>query len=192
MSQPKEPMPAKLVVSVFLKEKALIKSVVEDLIEQYGTVDVLRAWMPFDWTAYYQSEMGTPLFRRMLVFKRLIEQAALPEIKQATNDIEKRYVANDKRRVNIDPGYLLLERFVLATGKNFSHRIYSGKQIYADRTLIYQTGGFRALPWTFPDYADSGMHAFLEKARKKYAFDLKQEPLHHENTKGRKHEKNRN
>jgi hypothetical protein len=176
MSQPKEPMPAKLVVSVFLKEKVLIKSVVEDLMETYGAVDVMSAWMPFDWTAYYQTEMGAPLFRRMIVFRQLIEQQALPEIKRATNDIEKRYVANDKRRVNIDPGYLLLERFVLATGKNFSHRIYIGKQIYADLTLIYRKGGFRALPWTFPDYADSGMHAFLEKARKKYAFDLKAKP----------------
>ena len=175
MSQPKEPMPAKLVVSVFLKEKILIKSVVEDLMGKYGAVDVMSAWMPFDWTAYYQSEMGTPLFRRMIVFKQLIEQQALPEIKRATNEIEKRYVANDKRRVNIDPGYLLLERFVLATGKNFSHRIYIGKKIYADLTLIYQKGGFRALPWTFPDYADSKMHVFLEKAREKYAFDLKAE-----------------
>jgi ribosomal silencing factor RsfS len=192
MSKPKEPMPAKLVVSAFLKEKALITSVVEDLMEKFGAVDVMSAWMPFDWTSYYQAEMGTPLYRRMIVFKQLIEQQALSEIKQITNDIEKRYVENDKRRVNIDPGYLLLERFVLATGKNFSHRIYIGKQIYADLTLIYKKGGFQALPWTFPDYADSGMHVFLEKAREKYAFDLKQEPLYHESTKGRKHEKNQN
>jgi ribosomal silencing factor RsfS len=175
MSQPKEPMPAKLVVSVFLKEKALITSIVADLMEKFGTVDVMSTWMPFDWTTYYQSEMGAPLFRRMIVFQQLIEQQELPEIKQITNDIEKRYVENDKRRVNIDPGYLLLERFVLATGKNFSHRIYVGKQIYADLTLIYKKGGFQALPWTFPDYADSRMHVFLEKAREKYAFDLKQE-----------------
>lgn len=173
MSHPKEPMPAKLVISVFLKEKTLIRSVVEDLMEKFGAVDVMSTWMPFDWTAYYESEMGAPLFRRMMVFKQLIEQQALPEIKRTTNDIEKRYMASDRRRVNIDPGYLLLERFVLATGKNFSHRIYIGKQIYADLTLIYKKGRFQALPWTFPDYADSEMHGFLEKAREKYAFDLK-------------------
>jgi hypothetical protein len=176
MSQPRAPKPAKLIVSVFLKEKALMTPVVEDLMEKFGVVDVVSAWMPFDWTAYYEPEMGTPLFRRMLVFKQLIAQQALPEIKWAAHDIEARYAENDKRRVNIDPGYLLLERFVLATGKNFSHRIYIGKQIYADLTLIYRKGGFQALPWTFPDYADSGMHAFLKKAREKYAFDLKQEP----------------
>jgi ribosomal silencing factor RsfS len=189
MSQPRDPKPAKLVVSIFLKEKSLIESVVTDLMQNAGDIDMVSPWMPFDRTTYYEPEMGTPLFRRMIVFKTLIAQQVLPEIKHATNDIEKRYMANGSRRVNIDPGYLLLERFVLATGKNFSHRIYIGQQIYADLTLIYQRGKFQVLPWTFPDYADPGMHVFLEKAREKYAFDLKQKPLSHESTKGRKHEK---
>jgi hypothetical protein len=187
MSQPKEPMPGKLVVSVFLKEKTLIKSVAEKLMENFGTVDLISAWMPFDWTTYYQSEMGEPLYRRMMVFTRLVEQHALPDIKLTTNNIEKEFVLGSRRRVNIDPGYLLLERFVLATGKNFSHRIYIGKQIYADLTLVYRKGRFQALPWTFPDYADHGMHGFLEKAREKYAFDLKQEALYQDSTRGRKH-----
>jgi hypothetical protein len=190
MSQPKDPMPAKLVISVFLKEKALIKPVTEELMQHFGAVDCISAWMPFDWTTYYRSEMGAPLTRRMMVFQRLVEQQDLADIKRITNRIEKQHVAYNKRCVNIDPGYLLRERLVLATGKNFSHRIYIGNQIYADLTLIYQNGQFRTLPWTFPDYADPGMHLFLEKAREKYAFDLKQETLYHENTKGRKHEKN--
>ena len=176
MSHPKEPMPAKLVISVFLREKALIVPVVEDLLEKIGDIDILSSWMPFDRTTYYEPEMGAPLFRRMVVFKALIDQQALPDIKWATQDIEKRYMQAGNRRVNIDPGYLLLERFVLATGKNFSHRIYIGQRIYADLTLIYQKGKFQALPWTFPDYADVGMHAFLEKVREKYAFDLKKRP----------------
>jgi hypothetical protein len=173
MSQPKDPMLAKLVVSVFLKEKDLIKSIAEELMEKFGAVDLVSKWMPFDRTTYYQSEMGSPLVRRMMVFNRLIEQQALSDIKLTTNGIEKRHVVNNKRCVNIDPGYLLLERFVLATGKNFSHRIYIGKQIYADLTLVYKKGRFQTLPWTFPDYADHGMRMFLEKAREKYVFDLK-------------------
>ena len=182
MSQPKEPMPAKLVVSVFLKEKTRIKSVVEALMDNFGPVDLISAWMPFDWTTYYQREMGRPLYRRMMAFNRLIEQDALPDIKLNTNHIEKQHGVDNKRCVNIDPGYLLLERFVLATGKNFSHRIYIGKRIYADLTLVYKKGGFRALPWTFPDYADPGMHVFLEKVREKYAFDLKQKSSDKKNT----------
>jgi hypothetical protein len=75
--------------------------------------------------------------------------------------------------VNIDPGYLLFERFVLASGKNFSHRIYIGRQIYADLTLVFRKGAFETLPWTYPDYADCPIRGFLERARKKYAVNLK-------------------
>ena len=39
---------------------------------------------------------------------------------------------------------MLLERFVLATGKNFAHRIYIGKEIYADLTLIFRKGRFES------------------------------------------------
>jgi hypothetical protein len=69
----------------------------------------------------------------------------------------------------------LLERFVLATGKNFSHRIYLGQGIYADLTLIYRHGEFQALPWTYPDYADQPLRRFLLSVRGKYARDLKAE-----------------
>ena len=78
-----------------------------------------------------------------------------------------------KRSVNIDPGYLLYERFVLATGKNYSHRIYVGQGIYADLTLIFQKGAYRPLPWTYPDYADAPMADFLMEVRHKYGEDIK-------------------
>jgi len=128
--------------------------------------------MPFDYTTYYQQEMGTPLFRRLLAFKSLIEQLQLAAVKLSTNRLEDRYTRGGRRRVNIDPGYLLYERFVLASGKNFSHRIYIGHRIYADLTLIYQRGGFEKLPWTYPDYADRPILSFLEQVRQKYAADL--------------------
>jgi hypothetical protein len=75
--------------------------------------------------------------------------------------------------VNIDPGYLVHERFVLATGKNFTHRIHLAEGIYADLTLIYTKGAFQTLPWTYPDYADEKMLFFLEGVRKKYLVDMK-------------------
>jgi hypothetical protein len=76
--------------------------------------------------------------------------------------------------VNIDPGYLLLERFVLATGKNYAHRIYIGQNIYADLTLTYAKGGFQTLPWTYPDYASPEIRDFLLQVRYKYSMDLKE------------------
>ena len=84
-----------------------------------------------------------------------------------------KYLKEEKRLVNIDPGYMLAERFVLATGKNFAHRIYIGRRIYADLTLIYTRGGFKKLPWTYPDYYDRNILSFLIQVRKKYVADLK-------------------
>jgi hypothetical protein len=173
MSQPAPPQPAKLVIGFFLHEKNLGASVVEKLIQRFGDVDIVSEWMPFDQTAYYEPEMGVPLHRRMLAFETLVQQSELSQAKLITNQIEKQYAHNGKRGVNIDPGYLLLERFVLATGKNFAHRIYIGKRIYADLTLVFRKGHFESLPWSFPDYAGARIQAFLTRAREKYAHDLK-------------------
>jgi len=148
--------------------------VVKALVDKYGAVDMASSWIPFNYTSYYNDEMGTPLFRRLVAFKQLIPQVYLADIKRFTNDLEHEHSINGKRMVNIDPGYLLHERFVLATGKNFTHRIYIGKGIYADLTLMYTRGGFEPLPWTYPDYASENIMTFLKQVRKKYVIDLRQ------------------
>ena len=174
MSHPRAPRPAKLVVSVLVADKALLPEVNRQLTSDFGEVELQSEWMDFGFTDYYFPEMGSPLFRRMLVFRTLIEQQDLSRIKQTTNSVERAFSRNGRRQVNIDPGYLLLERFVLATGKNFSHRIYIGNNIYADLTLMFQKGDFQTLPWTYPDYAAEQMQAFLMQVRKIYAMQLKQ------------------
>ncbi len=174
MSVPQAPAPAKLVIGILMKEKALLPRVTEMLCERFGQMDMVSPWLPFDYTPYYEPEMGSPLFRRMLTFASLTEQHSLPEIKCFTNEIESEFSENGNRKINIDPGYMVRERFVLATGKNFTHRIYIGKGIYADLTLIYTKGAFQKLPWTYPDYADEKIRTHLELVRRKYINDLKQ------------------
>lgn len=173
MSRPQAPKPAKLVIGLLLNQKSLVTEICADLEDSFGKIEMLSDWMDFNYTDYYAPEMGRPLYRRMLVFKSLIEQQALAGIKVATNEIEKHYAVNGQRQVNIDPGYLLYERFVLATGKNYAHRIYIGEHIYADLTLIYERGTYRPLPWTYPDYADTKMISFLTEVREKYGADLR-------------------
>ena len=179
MSQLRPPKPAKLVIGFFLKEKGVVIPVIKALIDQYGAIDMISSWLPFNFTTYYHDELGTPLFRRLIAFKQLIHQASLADIKLFTNDIEHKHSINGKRMVNIDPGYLLHERFVLATGKNYSHRIYVGKGIFADLTLMYTKGRFEPLPWTYPDYASETIIAFLKQVRKKYVIDLRQAAAFH-------------
>ncbi|HSO66345.1 MAG TPA: DUF4416 family protein, partial [Desulfatirhabdiaceae bacterium] len=96
-------------------------------------------------------------------------------IKILTNTIESDMSEHDRRTVNIDPGYLLRERFVLATGKNYAHRIHIGNGVYADLTLLYQNGGFQTLPWTYPDYAQQNIQKYLIMVRRKYIEDMKKE-----------------
>ena len=173
MSTPKAPHSAKLVIGVLLKDKTILEDLIKEFLGHFGEIDIISPWFAFDYTTYYEKEMGTHLERRMTAFVPLINQEDLATIKTITNEIEKKYAKDGKRSVNIDPGYLLLERFVLASGKNFSHRIYIGKNIYADLTLVYQKGKFKSLEWTYPDYAQSDIQDFLLKVREKYKMDLK-------------------
>ncbi|MBW1615075.1 MAG: DUF4416 family protein [Deltaproteobacteria bacterium] len=173
MSILKTPASAKLIIGFFLNDKSIAEHIINRLQNLFGDIDIISSWFNFDRTNYYETEMGSPLFRRIAVFKKLIKQTDLADIKLATNNLEKEETDSDKRRVNIDPGYMLAERFVLATGKNFSHRIYIGKKVYADLTLIYKKNNFSFLPWTYPDYKSRQLVDFLSIVRKKYMLDLK-------------------
>jgi hypothetical protein len=172
MSHPNPPQPAKLVIGVFTNDKKLLAPVLERLTNQFGDIDLISPWIAFDYTRYYEPEMGRDLMRRMMAFKTLIDQEALSQVKLATNIIEAELATNTRRNINIDPGYMLRERFVLATGKNFSHRIHIGSGIYADLTLLFQKGGFQSLPWTYPDYKAPQMQSFLIQVRNKYIKDI--------------------
>lgn len=173
MSIPSQPEAAKLVIGIYTNNKTIFSDIAETLCDEFGLTDIISPWMNFDYTSYYEAEMGKSLIRRMLSFENLIEQEDLAKIKLMTNKIEKKYSKEGKRTINIDPGYMLLSRFVLATGKDFTHRIYIGKGIYADLTLIFKNGGFQTLPWTYPDYADNTMISYLTSVRNKYINDKK-------------------
>jgi hypothetical protein len=173
MSIPGLPDPARLVIGIFTGRRDLLVPVAVDLMDRFGTVNLVSRWFDFDYTRYYDAEFGSSLSRRMFSFQKMIRQDELAGIKRITNDIELKYSHQGKREVNIDPGYLLRERLVLATGKNFAHRIYIGDGIYADLTLLYYDKAFQKLPWTYPDYADSTMQSFLIQVRNRYVFDLK-------------------
>ena len=91
MSKPQDPKPAKLVIGLFMKERALFEPLVDKLGSRFGPLDLVSPWMPFDYTSYYEQEMGRPLFRRLVVFKSLIEHLDLADIKLRTNYLEDEY-----------------------------------------------------------------------------------------------------
>jgi hypothetical protein len=172
MSRPRPPAPAKLVVSLIMRERELLPQLAAALEGLFGPLETVSRWLAFDFTAYYEAEMGRPLVRRMLTFKTPVAQDRLADIKLATNDLEARHLTDGRRRVNIDPGLLVPARFVLASGKDFTHRIYLTQGIYADLTLIYTQGAFQRLPWTYPDYAGETLLGFLQQVRRRYQLEI--------------------
>jgi hypothetical protein len=173
MSSPADAEDVKLVVSLFSPQEVLIDRLISELERLFGPTDWRSPKLFFDRTRFYEKEMGWPLHRRFVAFRDLVRPERLVEIKHSTNDLEKRYLEEGKRKINIDPGYISLERVVLATGKNYSHRIYLSRGIYADLTLIFKKGSFRALEWSYRDYADPEFIGFFNALRDSYKRQLR-------------------
>ena len=173
MSRPKNPNLVKLITSLITGEDDIIKPVLKKLEARLGSVDILSERLDFSHTDYYRDEMGERLFRKIASFEKLIKPDELADIKLFTNSVEDEYLKEDgKRAINIDPGYISMEKMVLASCKNFSHRIYLKKGIYADLTLIYRADSFQPLEWTFPDYAEDSMIRLLNGVRERYVHQL--------------------
>jgi len=118
--------------------------------------------------------MGGALLRRFVSFERLIRPDELPAVKLCTNGLEEEFREGGARRVNIDPGYVARQHFILATGKGFSHRPYLGRGIYADLTLEYRKETYRPFEWTYPDYRAERTIRMLNGLRRRYRMQLKQ------------------
>ncbi|MBN2126324.1 MAG: DUF4416 family protein, partial [Deltaproteobacteria bacterium] len=139
----------------------------------WGPTDWISPPLFFDRTRYYEREMGWPLYRRLISFHDLIRPEDLVGIKARTHAIERTHLRDGAREINIDPGYVSLERLVLATGKNYTHRVYLSRGIYADLTLVFRRGSFSPLEWTYRDYADPGFIAFFNDIRERYKGQLR-------------------
>ena len=143
--------------------------VLRELEREWGPVTFIGRRFPFDYTRYYEQEMGFPLVRRFVAFGEEIEQDALPRMKWEAMGVEEAYrCSTGGRRVNIDPGLLLPDRLLLATTKPCSHRPYLGKGIYADLTLRYHNGTYQPLEWTYPDYAEPATVRMMNGLRERW------------------------
>lgn len=168
MAQPKLAFDAKLFAAVTFNNKDIYETIKSNLTDKFGAIDTLSAIYDFIYTQYYAREMGVNLQKQLVGFEKLIRPESLPDIKLITNEIEHRYSLENRRQVNIDPGYLTGAKVVLATTKNFDHRIYLGKGIYGDVHLRYRGNKFRFNDWTYPDYRDMIVIDFFARLRKKY------------------------
>lgn len=150
--------------ALFRDDKYLLLSK-ERLEAAFGSIISETPEMAWDHSECYRDELGWPIKRIFFFFRDRIRPEDLPEIKLLTNDIENQLSTDGKRNINIDPGYITLSRVVLASTKNYSHRIYLGKGIYAEITLVRLNGRFRPHIFTYPDFSSEEYIRIFEDAR---------------------------
>jgi hypothetical protein len=115
--------------------------------------------------------------RQFVSIEKLIDPGRLAKVKHQTNKLEQKLAGKLKldlpRPVNFDPGVIEPSKLILATTKNYAHRIYIGEKMYAEVTLVFDKGSWRPLPYTYPDYKQQCYHDFFEKLRKRLLEQLK-------------------
>ncbi len=146
-------LPVKAFAAISYRRDSDLETVLSELEDLMGAVILKSAtFSESGFTTYYEAEMGPQVNKLFAAFQTLISPESLVELKIKTNKIEQQFLNEGKRTVNIDPGYLTAAKVVLATTKDYSHRLYLGKGIYGDLHLTYSKKSFQTLPWTYPDY----------------------------------------
>jgi hypothetical protein len=173
MGTARKPQPVKLIASLLTSAIDRLGEVKDVLVRLYGPIDFESELLPFDHTAYYAPEFGADLQRQIVTFERLVDPGDLPAIKLQTNELEWTLTNEEKRQVNIDPGYVSLGKMVLASTKDHAHRLYLGDGIYGEVTLTHQRGRFRPWPWTYPDYASDQYCAMFDNVRERYKAQIR-------------------
>ena len=135
-----------------------LKAAEVELINLLGKIEIESVSYVHKYTTYYSKEMGSEIFRKFVAFLPLREQI---KEKLKTN-LNLPFI----RPVNLDPGYVDEPRVVLASCKDFNHRIALGEGVYADLHLIYRHNeGYLGLQWSYPDYTDEIAKDFFGKCR---------------------------
>jgi len=142
----------KLFSGIIYRSESAFQSVKKQLESFYSPVDMETPALDFDFTPYYNKEMGTPLFRRFISFETLINPELLPDIKLLTNQLEIETAINGKRTINLDPGFLSDANVIIATTKNYYHRVPLTKGIYAHMEYVIIGKNLKILEWTYPDF----------------------------------------
>jgi hypothetical protein len=176
MGTPREPKAAKYFVALLSATRDILTQVESDLVHTMSEIDARSEAMPWTASKFYEQEMGSALWRRLLSFSALASPERLADIKLQTQKIEDQYrePVFGGRRVNLDPGYLDAYKVVLASTKNAGQRIYLHAGIYGEATLLYYDGAFHGLSYTYADYLWPETLAFFGQLRAAYLTQLKQ------------------
>jgi len=168
----KKPVPARLVVSLLANQEQPRAKALKRLASELGPVLFYSEPLPFTWTGYYDQEMGPGLNRRVAAFEGMRQPGELAGVKRLCMALEQELAHGGGRRVNLDPGLLGRDALVLATRKYGGHRLELAPGVYGEVTLFFMSGHYRALPWTYPDYAGDALRGIMGQIRVRLLWDL--------------------
>ena len=178
MARIKDVEKVKLFCGVLTASLDFIEDLCADLEKEFSQIDIKTSPINWDFTSYYQSQMGSDLKKFLFSFSDLITPDKLSDVKLKTNEIEKKYrstVPGVDRPINLDPGYITLSSMVLASAKPFAHRIYLARGIYAQVDYIFHSkSGVEFMPWTYPDYKTKAYLDFFLEMRERLKLGLKE------------------
>jgi hypothetical protein len=166
----------KLFCGMLYSDPAVLEAALEALGARYGAADHRSDPMPFTATEFYAPEMGGSLYRVFTSYRDLIDPAGLPGVKLETNRIEQSLRegrGGAGRPVNLDPGYLSASKIVLASTKNYAHRLYLGDGIYGEIEFFFKRQGIACLEWTYRDYRSEAYHRIFLEIRRTYLEQIK-------------------
>ena len=165
----RETQRAAVICAVMATGAEVLADAVEQLHRMFGGVKERSPSYDFDYSSYYEEEMGTGLVKQLIRFEGLAPLDKLPEIKRRTIQLETD-LATAKggepcRTANIDPGMVSAQSLILASTKYSGHRICIARGLYAEATLLFQRGECSPFEWTYPDYRSKLVQEFLLKVR---------------------------
>ena len=167
----------KLLLGVLYSDDEIYASAMAIMREKFGDTDFETEEFSFsdEFSTYYDGELGGKARRKIFSFERTVDPSRQAEIKKLTNDIEARFSAESGRLINLDPGFMSHGRVMLATTKPSGFRFPLEDGIYTELTLYFASGKWQKLPWTYRDYQSERVQDFLNKVRKKYLEQRKNE-----------------
>jgi len=152
----------RLFFGVMFSDRDIYENVINDLIKKYGDVEKESFEYDFDrFTNYYEKEMGKGLIKKIIIFKKEINEKDLAEIKKFITGLEKKNSTNNKRKVNIDPGYVSKEKVVLASFKKKDFKKDLDNGVYAHEVLRFENGEVKYFWHTFADYRRDDIKGFF-------------------------------
>ncbi len=171
--------PEKLIIGVLSTRLERHPELEKELLAVFGEIEAVFGPYPFSYTDYYVPEMGPDIQRMFYVCKDLVSPSMLSKIKRTTDSIEESFKEEGLRKINLDPGILSRDRFILATTKDRGHRIPLQDGIYGEVTLIYMNKGFQSLDWTYTDFKTEEYRNLLKEIRKSYLKQLREDSMKH-------------